>query len=243
MNALTRFVRYAARRRRLLLFPSVALVLVAAVVLSFSVKAPSSAQAETTQGPTTAEGMAKTTTANPPSTSTAPTAARSVPTPTAPRGEPTTLDYRKLALAAAPAIYTWDTRTATYSDVYANIRSWWEVLPDGSNPLTVFAQELEATGINAAAFASLAGSQAYRTAAVVSSACDSELTEVHQHPAPWVGLHVCTVTVQVAEHQTGGGNSYTVPLSVMVNCPPAASAPAKRCAMVAFYSTPSRIVY
>jgi hypothetical protein len=72
---------------------------------------------------------------------------------------PRTVDYRKLASAAAKAIYTWDTRTASYSEVYSRLRNWWNVLPDGSNPLTVFVQEFEATGINAGSYASLAGSR------------------------------------------------------------------------------------
>ena len=220
-----------------------AVALVAAVVLIFSLKAPSNGAAnapQQTEVTTTSTGSVS---AGPTGSTTAAAKSQAAPSPTAPAGEPATLDYRKLSLAAAQAIYTWDTRTATYSDVYAHLRSWWNVLPDGSNPLALIAQEFEATGINAAAFASLSGSHAYRSATVASSACDGQLTQVHQHPAPWVGLHVCTVTIQVTEHQTAGDNSYTAPLSVMVNCPPAASAPRDHCAMVAFYATPSRIVY
>jgi len=157
--------------------------------------------------------------------------------------EPDTINYRTLAQAAAELIYTWDTRSSTYSAVYERLRSWWDVLPDGSNPLTVMAQEFQATGVTAASFASLSGMHAYRTASVSSSACDMQLAQVKSYPAPWVGLHVCTFTLKVTEHQTGGDNSYSVPVSVMVNCPPAATAPANRCAMVGFYASPNRIVY
>ena len=61
-------------------------------------------------------------------------------------------------------IYTWDTRRASYSEVYSGLRNWWHVLPDGSNPLAVFVQEFEATGINAGTYQYLAGQQAYRSA-------------------------------------------------------------------------------
>ena len=157
--------------------------------------------------------------------------------------EPNTTNYRTLAQAAAELIYTWDTRSSTYSEVYERLRSWWDVLPDGSNPLTVMAQEFQATGVTAASFASLSGMHAYRTASVSSSACDKQLAQVKSYPAPWAGLHVCTFTLKVTEHQTGGANSYSVPVSVMVNCPPAVTAPANRCAMVGFYASPDRIVY
>lgn len=160
-----------------------------------------------------------------------------------PAGEPSTLDYRLLANIAAHTIYTWDTRTATYSETYGRLRSWWHVLPDGSNPLTIFSQQFEATGTNAAAYASLTGAKGYRTAQPVNSSCDGQLAQYVQQPPPWVGLHVCTVTLSVVEHATSGVNKYTAPISVVVNCPPAVSATADRCEMVAFYAAPERIVY
>ncbi|NVM96137.1 hypothetical protein [Arthrobacter wenxiniae] len=165
------------------------------------------------------------------------------PAPVLAPGEPKTSNYGTLAEAAARAIYTWDARSQTYSEVYERLRSWWSVLPDGSNPLTVMAQEFQATGVTAASFSSLSGTHAYRTASVSKAACDGQLAQVQQNPAPWDGLHVCTFTLKVAEHQTGGTNSYTTPVSVMVNCPPAATAPVDRCAMVGFYASASRIVY
>ena len=158
-------------------------------------------------------------------------------------GQPSTLDYRQLANIAARSIYTWDTRTATYSETYGRLRGWWHVLPDGSNPLTIFAQQFEATGTNAAAYASLTGAKGYRTAQPVNSSCDEQLAQYVQQPPPWVGLHVCTVTLSIVEHATSGVNKYTAPISVVVNCPPAVSAPADRCEMVAFYAAPERIVY
>lgn len=114
-------------------------------------------------------------------------------------GAPRTTDFRKLASAAAAAIYTWDTRTASYSEVYSRLRSWWDVLPDGSNPLAVLVQEFEATGVNAGSYATLAGQQAHRSAAVESQRCDSELAKVRERPAPWAGLHVCTVSLRVLD--------------------------------------------
>ncbi|NVM97749.1 hypothetical protein [Arthrobacter sp. SDTb3-6] len=105
------------------------------------------------------------------------------------------------------------------------------------------AQEFQSTGVTAASFAALSGMHAYRTASISTAACDGELAQVQQHPPPWNGLHVCTFTLKVVEHQTGGANPYTTPVSVMVNCPPAASAPTDRCAMVGFYASASRIVY
>lgn len=157
--------------------------------------------------------------------------------------EPITMDYRQLATAAAATIYTWDTRKTTYSEIYGRIRAWWHVLPDNSNPLTVFADQFEATGTNAAAYASLTGAHGYRTAKPESSTCDEQLAQFVQFPAPWEGLHVCTVTLAVTEHATSGTNSYTAPISVVVNCPPAVTAPANRCEMVAFYASPDSIVY
>lgn len=160
-----------------------------------------------------------------------------------PADEPSTLDFRLLATAAARTIYTWDTRKATYSKTYGRIRAWWHVLPDDSNPLTVFAEQFEATGTNAAAYASLTGAHGYRTSTAINSTCDAQLAQYVQYPPPWDGLHVCTVTLKVTEHATSGTNSYTAPVSVMVNCPPAATAPADRCEMVAFYASSDRIVY
>ncbi|NWL12186.1 hypothetical protein DM793_12930 [Paenarthrobacter nitroguajacolicus] len=156
---------------------------------------------------------------------------------------PVTADYRALASAAAVAIYSWDTRSSSYSDVYARIRGWWFVLPDGSNPLAVLVQEFEATGINAGSFASLAGQGAYRVATFESMACDNELVKVRERPAPWAGLHVCTVRLKVIDQTVSSSNSYTAPVSVMANCPPAATAPPDRCQMVGFYASTSRIVY
>jgi hypothetical protein len=140
-------------------------------------------------------------------------------------------------------MYSWDTRSSSYSEVYSRVRAWWHVLPDGSNPLAVLVQEFEATGVNAGSYASLASQQAYRSASVESLMCDGELAKVREQPAPWVGLHVCTVSLQVLEQSTATRNAYTAPVSVMVNCPPASTAPPDRCGMVAFYASPSRIVY
>ncbi|MDR7159199.1 hypothetical protein J2X42_001906 [Arthrobacter sp. BE255] len=160
-----------------------------------------------------------------------------------PETDPKGADYRQLALIAAQEIYTWDTRSSSYSEVYARLRGLWTLLPDGSNPLTVLIQEFEATGITAGTYATLAGFEAYRTGAAVSVACDSELAKVRDYPAPWLGLHVCTVQVNVVDRTARGENTYVAPVSVMVNCPPAPTAPNDRCAMVGFYATPSRIVY
>ncbi|WP_232085280.1 hypothetical protein [Arthrobacter sp. SO5] len=158
-------------------------------------------------------------------------------------GAPRTADFRKLAAAAATAIYTWDTRTSSYSEVYSRLRDWWDVLPDGSNPLTVLVQEFEATGVNAGSYATLADQQAHRSAAVESLHCDSELAKVQERPAPWEGLHVCTASVSVLDQSISARNTYTAPVSVMVNCPPAVTAPTDHCVMVGFYAAPSRIVY
>lgn len=160
-------------------------------------------------------------------------------------GEPQTLDFKAYAEDTARALYTWDTRTSSYTQVYAHVRSWWVVLADGSNPLTVYTQEFEGTGINSAAFAQLSGYGAYRTATVVQTSCDGQLAQFRDHPAPWVGLHVCTMTVSVTDRSTADPHetAYRVPVSVMVNCPPAATAPAHRCALAGFYTSASRIVY
>lgn len=171
-----------------------------------------------------------------------PSAASALETPPA-IGEPRTTDYRRLAGAAATAIYTWDTRTASYSEVYSRLRDWWDVLPDGSNPLTVFVQEFEATGVNAGTYVTLTGEQARRSATVQSLACDGELAKVRDHPAPWLGLHVCTATLSVVDQSKSDRNAYAAPVSVMVNCPPASTAPTDHCVVVGFYATPSRIVY
>ncbi|MEC5193462.1 MULTISPECIES: hypothetical protein [unclassified Arthrobacter] len=158
-------------------------------------------------------------------------------------GAPRTADFRKLAAAAATAIYTWDTRTSSYSEVYSRLRGWWAVLPDGSNPLAVLVQEFEATGVNAGSYTTLADQQAYRSAAVESLRCDSKLAKVRERPAPWEGLHVCTVSLRVLDQSASTSNTYTAPVSVMVNCPPAMTAPPDHCVMVGFYASPSRIVY
>lgn len=157
--------------------------------------------------------------------------------------DPKGADYRQLALMAAQEIYTWDTRSSSYSEVYSRMRGLWTLLPDGSNPSAVLVQEFEATGITAGTYTTLAGQKAYRTGAAESIACDSELAKVRDYPAPWPGLHVCTVKVKVVDRTAGGENAYVAPVSVMVNCPPAPTAPNDRCAVVGFYATPSRIVY
>lgn len=160
-----------------------------------------------------------------------------------PLADPRGGDYRQLAVIAAQEIYTWDTRSSSYSEVYSRLRSLWTLLPDGSNPLTVLVQEFEATGITAATYTTLAGQDAYRTGTAEAVACDGELAKVRDYPAPWLGLHVCTVKVNVVDRTVRGENIYVAPVSVMVNCPPAPTAPNDRCAMVGFYATPSRIVY
>ncbi|MDO5745238.1 MAG: hypothetical protein Q4P23_12300 [Micrococcaceae bacterium] len=159
--------------------------------------------------------------------------------------EPQTLDFKAYAEDTARALYTWDARAESYTQVYAHVRGWWVVLPDGSNPLTVYTQEFEGTGINAAAFAQLSTYGAYRTATVIQTGCDGQLAQFGDHPAPWVGLHVCTMTVSVTDRSTAEphATAYRVPVSVIVNCPPAATAPAQRCALAGFYTSASRIVY
>lgn len=154
-----------------------------------------------------------------------------------------TRDFRALAVAAAKGIYTWDSRSSSYSDVYARVRSWWELLPDGSNPLSVLVKEFEATGVTASSFTSLGQQSARRSATAQSVRCDLELAKVQEFPAPWTGLHVCTVIVQVVDETSRDRNAYSAPITVMLNCPPAVTAPADRCAMVAFYATADRIVY
>lgn len=169
-----------------------------------------------------------------PSTTAKPPVASALPKPT---------DFREVASAAAEAIYTWDTRTSSYSDVYGRIRDLWVLLPDGSNPGSVLVQEFEATGVNAGSYATLAGEGAFRVAKSESLTCDEQLIKVRERPAPWPGLHVCTVRLRVEDNTSASSNSYTAPISVMVNCPPATTAPADRCVMVAFYASSDRIVY
>lgn len=154
-----------------------------------------------------------------------------------------TRDFRALAVEAAKGIYTWDSRSSSYSDVYARVRSWWELLPDGSNPLSVLVKEFEATGVTATSFASLGQQSARRTGTAQSVRCDLQLAKVQEFPPPWAGLHVCTVIVQVVDETSVDRNAYSAPITVMLNCPPAVTAPANRCAMVAFYATADRIVY
>jgi hypothetical protein len=156
---------------------------------------------------------------------------------------PRTQDYRELALAAAQGIYTWDSRSSSYSDIYARVRSWWELLPDGSNPLSALVREFEGTGVTAGSFAVLAEQSARRSGTAQTLRCDLELAQVQEYPAPWDGLHVCTVTVQVVDESSNSRSAYAAPVTVMVNCPPAVTAPAGRCAMVGFYATAERIVY
>ena|GEM_PF-1849386 len=227
------------RRWALLLIAAVAIAGIAAVL---SIRTPNTATGTIAPAPPSSTRATH-----------APTSAGATQRPTAatplpdagpvPAGEPSTLDFRRLAAAAARAVYTWDTRTATYSQTYGRLRNWWHVLPDGSNPLTVFATQFEATGTNAAAYASLTGSQGHRTAHLMNASCDSQLAQYVQHPPPWAGMHVCTETLAVTEHATSGTNNYTAPVSVVVNCPPAATAPANRCDVVAFYAAADRIVY
>lgn len=156
---------------------------------------------------------------------------------------PPTRDFRALAVEAAKGIYTWDSRSSSYSDVYARVRSWWELLPDGSNPLSVLVKEFEATGVTAASFASLGQQSARRSGTAQSVRCDLQLAKVQEFPPPWVGLHVCTVIVQVVDETSRDRNTYSAPITVMLNCPPAVTAPTDHCAMVAFYATAERIVY
>lgn len=156
---------------------------------------------------------------------------------------PRTQDHRVLAVAAAQGIYTWDSRSSSYSEIYARVRSWWELLPDGSNPLFVLVREFEATGVTAGSFAVLAEQFSRRSGTAQAVRCDLELAKVQEYPAPWDGLHVCTVTVQVVDESNNSRNAYAAPVTVMINCPPAVTAPTGRCAMVGFYATAERIVY
>jgi hypothetical protein len=233
----------SSSQRRWLFVAFVAFVLLSVATALFALTRP-------TPGPAAEPGPASTTAPTPQSSAASSTGPQSETLTTAPAvegpdryGVPRTTDFRKLASAAATAIYTWDARRASYSDVYSGLRNWWHVLPDGSNPLAVLVQEFEATGINAGTYQYLAGQQAYRSAGVESMTCDSELAKVREQPAPWAGLHVCTVSLRVLDQSISARNTYTAPVSVMVNCPPAASAPSDHCIMVGFYAAPNRIVY
>lgn len=236
MSQIARTVRRLARRRKLVVLVAVMAALIAATALIFATK-PAAPDLSAAPPPTTTVAAA------PATLSPAVVHPKREAEPVLAPDEPKTANYKTLAAAAAEMIYTWDASNSTFSAVYERVRSWWDVLPDESNPLTVLAQEFQATGVTAASFASLSGMHAYRTAVVASSACDDQLAQVKSQPAPWVGLHVCTFTLKVTEHQAGGDNSYSAPVSVMVNCPPAANAPADRCVMVGFYASPDRIVY
>lgn len=231
-----------SRKRLLWLFAAVLAAAIAVVLVLMG--SPRPASTNTTPAPTTSLPAPST---GRPSPSESSVSTDSTTTPavegTGVIGFPRTTNYRALATAAAQAIFSWDTRTSSYSEVYTRLRGWWDVLPDGSNPLAVLAQEFEATGINAGTFASLAGQEAFRTATAESMTCDQELAEVRERPAPWLGLHVCTVSLRVVDQTANSRNAYSAPVSVMVNCPPAATAPPDRCTMVGFYATPSRIVY
>jgi hypothetical protein len=231
-----------SRIRLLWLFAAVLAAAIAVLIVLMG--SPRPASTNTTAVPTTSPHAPSTGRPSPPVPSV------STGSTTAPETErtgevevPPTTDYRALATAAAEAIYNWDTRTSSYSEVYTRLRGWWDVLPDGSNPLAVFAQEFEATGINAGTFASLAGQGGFRTAMAESLTCDEELAEVRERPAPWLGMHVCTVSLRVVDQTATSRNAYTAPVSIMVNCPPAVTAPPDRCMMVGFYATSSRIVY
>ncbi|MDJ0314575.1 hypothetical protein [Arthrobacter sp. H35-D1] len=241
MNTGWLIFRVKPSRRRAWLLLLITVLAIAGIAIVLSLRTPAATPEVSDQTPSSAPSpsisAAAPTVAKPPATSSPPNSQ------IAPADEPVTLDYRELATAAARTIYTWDTRKATYSETYGRIRTWWHVLPDGSNPLAVYADQFEATGTNAAAYASLSGAHGYRSAKAENSTCDAQLAQFVQYPAPWEGLHVCTVTLAVTEHATSGTNSYTAPISVVVNCPPATTAPSDRCEMVAFYASPDRIVY
>jgi hypothetical protein len=229
-------------RREWLAAGLAALLVISAVFLLWPADS-SRGQAPPTTSPTAPA------TANPSGASASPGSTSGVPDETdvtaeaTPDGLPRTLDYRALAVAAAKGIYSWDSRSSSYSDVYAKVRSWWELLPDGSNPLSVLVREFEGTGVTAGTFTTLADQSARRSGTAESLRCDLELAKVQEYPPPWEGLHVCTVTVQVVDESSNGRSAYAAPVTVMINCPPAITAPAGRCAMVAFYATAERIVY
>lgn len=229
-------------RRECLTAGLVALLMISAVFLLWPADSPNGPVPPTTSATAPA-------TAKPSGTSTAPGSASGFPdeavvtAEATPDSLPRTRDYRALAVAAAKGIYSWDSRSSSYSDVYAKVRSWWELLPDGSNPLSVLVREFEGTGVTAGTFTTLADQSARRSGTAESLRCDLELAKVQEYPAPWEGLHVCTVTVQVVDESSNGRSAYAAPVTVMVNCPPATTAPSGHCAMVAFYATAERIVY
>ncbi|MDQ0826247.1 hypothetical protein QFZ60_002420 [Arthrobacter sp. B2I5] len=229
-------------RRERLAAGLVALLMISAVFLFWPADSPSGSVQPTTSA-------AAPSTAKPAGSATAPGGKSGVPdepvvtAEAASDGLPRTRDYRALAVAVAKGVYSWDSRSSSYSDVYAKVRSWWELLPDGSNPLSVLVREFEGTGVTAGTFTALTDQSARRSSTAESLRCDLELAKVQEYPAPWEGLHVCTVTVQVVEESSTGRGAYAAPVTVMVNCPPATTAPTGRCAMVAFYATAERIVY
>lgn len=229
-------------RREWLAAGLLALLMISATFLLWPAENPSGRIPPTTSATTPA-------TAQPSGTATATGSTSGVPdepvvtADASPDGLPRTRDYRTFAEAAATGIYSWDSRSSSYSDVYAKVRSWWELLPDGSNPLSVLVREFEGTGVTAGTFTTLADQSAHRSGTAESLRCDLELAKVQEYPAPWEGLHVCTVTVQVVDESSNGRSAYAAPVTVMVNCPPATTAPSGRCAMVAFYATAERIVY
>ncbi|MET3173812.1 UNVERIFIED_ORG: hypothetical protein ABIB52_001650 [Arthrobacter sp. UYCu721] len=229
-------------RQRGIVVGIIALLMIGAVFLLWPADGPAQKSAPTPA----ARGTA---TANAPATSSARAEPSALPVEAAETAEatdhglPRTRDYRLLAVAAAKGLYTWDSSSSSYSDVYARVRSWWELLPDGSNPLSVLVREFEGTGVTASSFATLAEQSARRSGTAESVRCDLQLAKVQEYPAPWDGLHVCTVTVEVVDESSNGRSAYAAPVTVMINCPPAATAPSERCAMVAFYATAERIVY
>ncbi len=229
-------------RREWLAAGLVALLMISALFLLWPADSPSRPV------PPTVSATAPSTT-KPSGTATAPGSTSGVPdepvitAEATPDRLPRTRDYRALSVAAAKGIYSWDSRSSSYSDVYAKLRSWWELLPDGSNPLSVLVREFEGTGVTAGTFTTLAAQSARRSGTAESLRCDLELAKVQEYPAPWEGLHVCTVTVQVVDESSSGRSAYAAPVTVMVNCPPATTAPTGRCALVGFYATAERIVY
>jgi hypothetical protein len=241
MSALPKNALPGPNSRRLWWIAAIALLSVVTALIALTWSTPTPAEAPVAPPPTVDIPQIPAN-ASPGTRSPTPTVAPDVVIADA-EGAPRTADFRQLAAAAATAIYTWDTRTSSYSEVYSRLRDWWDVLPDGSNPLAVLVQEFEATGVNAGSYATLADQQAHRSAAVESQHCDSELVKVRERPAPWEGLHVCTVSVSVLDQSISARNTYTAAVSVMVNCPPAVTAPTDHCVMVGFYAAPSRIVY
>lgn len=231
-----------AGRRGWLVAGLVAVLTISGVFLLWLADSPSGRVPPTTSAGAPATAKPSGTSAAPVSTSLVPDEV-DVTAEAMPDGLPRTRNYRELAVAAAKGIYSWDSRSSSYSDVYAKVRSWWELLPDGSNPLSVLVREFEGTGVTAGTFTSLADQSARRSGTAESLRCDLELAKVQEYPAPWEGLHVCTVTVQVVDESSNGRSAYAAPVTVMVNCPPATTAPSDRCAMVAFYATAERIVY